>query len=315
MAHRIPLVVIGGFLGAGKTTLLNRLLTDTNDRRIAALVNDFGPINVDADLIAAHDGETLSLTNGCICCSIGSGFEDGLIRVLERDPPMDLIVIEASGVSDPARIAQIGLSDPMLQLEAVIVMVDSANVLEQLDDALLNDTLERQIGSASLLVFNKTDLVARAQIDRVRERLTQKFGPMAIVEAEHGRVPVDSLTGAPGQEILAKWPGDGHTHDHSHQHEVPDHPFEGGSWSGTGVLDADRIVAALKHLPRTIIRAKGRVTTYRHGPAIIHLAGGRVRIERAAQEHGPPTNELIYIGVRNAEIHAVVREALEPLTT
>src|SRR5690606_21185181 len=154
------------------------------------LVNDFGPVNVDAGLIAEHDGETISLTNGCVCCSMGSGLEDALIRVLERSPLPDLIVIEASGVSDPGRIAQVGLSDAMLQLETIVEMVDSEQVVAQLDDPLLGDTLARQIAAASLLVLNKTDLVDSAGLSAVRARLDAQFGSMAMLEASHARVPV-----------------------------------------------------------------------------------------------------------------------------
>jgi len=343
MTHRIPLVVLGGFLGAGKTTLLNHLLTQSGGRRIAVLVNDFGPVNVDAGLIAEHDGETISLTNGCVCCSMGSGLEDALIRVLERSPLPDLIVIEASGVSDPGRIAQVGLSDPMLQLETIVVMVDSEQVVAQLDDPLLGDTLARQIAAASLLVLNKTDLVDSAGLSAVRARLDAQFGSMAMLEASHARVPVQLLAGgadlAAGLETARKpdcadAPALGmeaapHAHHHHHVagtiqgvHPVdpqalspdPDHPFEGGSWHGEGVLDADQLIAALKRLPRTVIRVKGWVTTGRHGRVIVHLAGGRVRFERVSGTPGAAMNELVYIGIRDAGIHAAMHDVLEKLT-
>jgi G3E family GTPase len=346
MTHRIPLVVLGGFLGAGKTTLLNHLLTQSGGRRIAVLVNDFGPVNVDAGLIAEHDGETISLTNGCVCCSMGSGLEDALIRVLERSPVPDLIVIEASGVSDPGRIAQVGLSDPMLQLETIVVMVDSEQVVSQLDDPLLGDTLARQIAAASLLVLNKTDLVDSAGLSAVRARLAAQFGSMAMLEASHARVPVQLLAGgadlaagletarkldcadapALGMEAAPHAP-DGHHHHHAAGkirgvHPVdpqalspdPDHPFEGGSWRGEGVLDADQLTAALKRLPRTVIRVKGWVTTERHGRVIVHLAGGRVRFERVSSKAGAAMNELVYIGIRGADIHTAMHDALGKLT-
>lgn len=303
---RIPLLVLGGFLGAGKTTLLNRLLSEDSGRRLAVLVNDFGPINVDAELVAAHDGDTLSLTNGCICCSIGSGLEDALIRVLDRDPPPDLIVIEASGVSDPGRIAQVGLSDPMLQLEAVLVMVDGERILEQLDDVRLGDTLARQIAAASVLVLNKTDLLDTERLATVSEGLRERFGELPLLPARFGELPLARLLDAGDAATLAR------EHRHDDAHGSPDHPFESGLWRAPGVLDADRLIAALKALPASVIRAKGRVVTDRHGPTLVHLAGGRVRFEKppATRAH-EESNELVYIGLRGEDLETRVSASLD----
>lgn len=311
MTKPIPLVVIGGFLGAGKTTLLNSLLTNANALRVGVLVNDFGPINVDAELVAEHDGETLSLTNGCVCCSMGSGLEDALIRVLDRTLPMDLIVIEASGVSDPGRIAQVGLSDPLLQLTAVITIVDAEHVVEQLDDPLLADTLERQINAASLVLLNKVDLVSQADLEMVRSRLERQFGVLALMETQEAQIPLDLLLGEttdtkPNTYSMKK----SLTEYATSVQDEPDHPFEGGVWSSQGVLEADRLIEALKSLPKTVIRAKGWVTTDRHGSAQVHLAGGRVRITRSPPRSKGMANELIYIGMRETDIDNIIRKTL-----
>ncbi|MBB5215968.1 G3E family GTPase [Parapusillimonas granuli] len=304
MAARIPLIVLGGFLGAGKTTLLNHLLSQA-DRRVAVMVNDFGPIDVDASLVASHDGETLSLTNGCICCSIGSGLDAALIRVLERKPAPELIVIEASGVSDPGRIAQVGLSDPMLQLEAVVVMADAGRIVAQLDDPLMGDTVARQIRAASLVVMNKADLLGPGEAESVEAELRARYGALPFLRSSFGRVPLE--------RILAHGPG-GHAPDgDAHHHEDPDHPFEGGVWSAPGMLNADRLIAALKGLPADVIRVKGRVVTDRHGSAVVQLAGGRVRIEKAPAAAEAPRNELVYIGLRGRGIGAAVSAALDAL--
>ncbi len=327
---RIPLIVLGGFLGAGKTTLLNHMLTEAHGRRIAVLVNDFGPINVDAQLIADHDGETLSLTNGCICCSIGSGLDAALIQVLERDPAPELIVIEASGVSDPGRIAQVGLSDPMLQLEAVVVMVDTDQAPEQLDDPLLSDTLRRQIDGAGLLVLNKTDLVTASALQALKRRLSEQFGPIPVFETQHARVPVEVLSGQMACLDEMRRHGAQHDGEHVHAHadehghiavhddaDAPDHPFEGGSWTGTGVLNADQLIQTLKQLPRAVIRLKGWVVTDRHGPVIVHLAGRRVRFEQSSSPRPAAAdaqlNELVYIGIKHQNVPASVAQALEKL--
>ncbi len=330
---RIPLVVIGGFLGAGKSTLLNHWLTNANGQRLAVLVNDFGQIDVDAAMVAAHDGETLSLANGCICCSLSSGLEQALMRVIERQPPVDLILIEASGVSDPGRIAQVGLVDPKLQLEAVVVLVDAEHLIEQLDDALLADTLRRQIVAASLVVLNKKDLVSRERLAAVRQRLVRQFDRVPVLEAAHGALPLAPLVfrspagraqtesmasspgprgfrpGSPGEETLCR----------ASEHErlaAPGHPFEGGVWRSHGVLDADVLIGALKRLPRTVMRVKGWVTTDRHGRALIQLAGGRVRIDPLGAASGSPTpdflddNALVYIGLRDSDVHGTMHAAL-----
>ena len=310
---RIPLVVLGGFLGSGKTTLLNYLLQNAEGRRIAVLVNDFGPINVDAGLIENHDGQTLSLTNGCICCSIGSGLDAALIRVLEHQPAPELILIEASGVSDPAKIAQVGMSDPMLQLELVLVMVDAEQAAVQLDDRLLGDTLARQIESAGLLVLNKTDLVSANQLDALKTVLTERFGPVPMIESVEGRVPLVALLGsatsAGNAPLRAGQPAGNHA-DHHHS-EALDHPFESGRWSAPGVLDADALIRALKELPRSIVRVKGWVTTDRHGPAVVQVAGGRVRIDRRPAGQDAAANELAYIGLRGKDIDAAMDAVLK----
>src|SRR4051812_41004512 len=114
MTNPIPFTVIGGFLGAGKTTLLNCLLAGTTGRRFAVLVNDFGTIDIDGRLIAAHRGDTISLANGCVCCTIGDSLVETVMRLLEGARRFDHIVVEASGVADPGRIADLGVLDERL---------------------------------------------------------------------------------------------------------------------------------------------------------------------------------------------------------
>ncbi|MCX4194705.1 GTP-binding protein [Methylobacterium organophilum] len=169
-ATRCPLTVVGGFLGAGKTTLLNRLLAGSQGR-YAVLVNDFGAINVDAGLIRDHDGQTLRLTNGCVCCSLADGFLDTLMRVLAEPEPFDHIVIEASGVGDPGAIAEIALVEPGLVLRGVVVLADAERLPGLAADPRLGDTLARQIRAADLLVLNKRDLVDEAGRAAARDTL------------------------------------------------------------------------------------------------------------------------------------------------
>ena len=190
---RIPFTVIGGFLGAGKTTLLQRWLQQAAGRRIAVLVNDFGAINIDATLIAQTGAETIALSNGCVCCSIGDDLSLALLRVLDSQPPFDAVVVEASGVSDPWRIAQYALADPRLSLQAVIVLVDAAALASQAADPLLADTLARQLVHADLVVLNKADLAAAGRTAPPGDK--QPDGEMAAAQAWVARL-------APGVPVL-----------------------------------------------------------------------------------------------------------------
>ncbi|MEX0741556.1 MAG: GTP-binding protein, partial [Phycisphaeraceae bacterium] len=154
----IPLTVIGGYLGAGKTTLLNQLLRHNAGRRLAVVVNDFGSINIDAALIAQHDGETMSLANGCICCSLANGFLTVLTQLKDRPDPPEHIIVEASGVADPLKIAQYGHL-PGFCLDGVIVLADAETVRRRSRDKYVGRTVIRQLRGADLLVLTKPDLV------------------------------------------------------------------------------------------------------------------------------------------------------------
>ena len=153
----LPVTVISGYLGAGKTTLVNRLLTEAHGRRITVLVNDFGEIPLDESLILNRDGDTLSLANGCMCCSIGGDLFDAIDRILEARPRAEHLVIETSGVADPAKVAQIALAEPDMALALTATLVNAANFEAGLADPLLADTLVRQVRAAGLVVISKAD--------------------------------------------------------------------------------------------------------------------------------------------------------------
>ena len=194
---RIPLTVVGGFLGAGKTTLLNHALAQ--DRRAAVLVNDFGPVDVDAGLLADSAGQVLRLANGC--CSPAGGLDEALARVLALDPLPEWIVIEASGVRPRAhRAGRAGRSDAAA--EGVAVLVDAAAIREAAADPLLADTVARQLRAADLLVLNKTDLVSAQALDALRHWLHGQNGGTAMVEAREGRVGLECRKGT-GTPMLA----------------------------------------------------------------------------------------------------------------
>jgi len=155
--NRIPLSVIGGYLGAGKTTLINRLLTINHEKRVAVLVNDFGSINIDAALLHSASEDTIELTNGCVCCTLSGDLFFTIGDLLDRKPPPEHIVVEASGIADPAKIAAVSLAEKALSYAGIVTVVDGKNITNQLADPLVGSQVYQQLRVADLLVVCKVD--------------------------------------------------------------------------------------------------------------------------------------------------------------
>ena len=195
MSADLPFTVIGGYLGAGKTTLLNHLLTNTAGLRLAVLVNDFGSVNIDADLIRSHEGDTINLANGCMCCSLVGGFATAIGEIRKRAGDFDHLVIEASGVADPAKIAQYGQMYE-LPLDGIIVVADAEQVRTQATNKYVGDTVIRQFEQANLIVLNKIDLVSAEERASLRTWLAELAPGTPLLETVDAKVPSDVLLGA-----------------------------------------------------------------------------------------------------------------------
>ncbi len=169
----LPLTVIGGFLGAGKTTLLKHLLENAAGRRLSVLINDFGALNIDASLIKATGADSIELSNGCVCCSLGDDLVEQLVALEKTANKFDHVVIEASGVGDPWKIAQIGMVAGAYRLDSVIVVVDTETIDQHLSDELMSDSIVRQVARADILIANKTDLCSAEQTANAKALLVE----------------------------------------------------------------------------------------------------------------------------------------------
>ena len=272
-SRRLPLSVIGGFLGAGKTTLLQHWLQHAAGQRLAVLVNDFGALNLDASLIATQSGDTYALTNGCVCCQIGDDLGRALGQVLDRAHDFDGVVIEASGVSDPWRIAQMGRADPGLCLDGVIVVLDASCALAQAQDPLLADTLLRQVRAADQLVLNHADEVSATQLQALGDWLEGVAPGVAQWPTSRAQVPLAvlssaALVDAPRWTARHAAPGPLVTGSPSHaamahaaSQPAPQHAQQFASWSCKPQrrFASSALQAWLKAPPRGLLRLKGWV--------------------------------------------------------
>lgn len=272
---RLPLTVIGGYLGAGKTTLINRLLREPHGKRIMVLVNDFGAINIDASLLESRDEDTITLSNGCVCCTMGADLFMALGDALDRQPRPDHLIIEASGIGDPARIAEAARSEPELSYAGIVTMVDALNFPSLSQDAKIGPQVTAQVHVADLV------LVTRA-------------GP-----GTEDLIPVLQLAGTARAQILA---ADGQISQlilgdlepgPPKAQSVPHPSYAQWHYDDSRAFSRGEIEERLAALPKGVYRLKG----YLRGPEdrgwLLQIAGKNREISRTEQ---PPRSQLVAIG-------------------
>ena len=192
----VPVTLLTGFLGAGKKTLLNRILNGAHGLRVGVLVNDFGDINIDAELVKGVEENTISLVNGCVCCEIRDDLVASLEELLVGTDEIDYVVLEASGVAEPGGIAMTFMDKRyghLLRLDSITCLVDAEGIFRHADDEALNMLKLRQIGFADLVVLNKVDLVSATHVEVIREWVAAHMQRVRIVESSHGDVPMEIL--------------------------------------------------------------------------------------------------------------------------
>ncbi|MBD1895474.1 GTP-binding protein [Coleofasciculus sp. FACHB-129] len=333
--HGLPVTIITGFLGSGKTTLLNHILSNQQGVKTAVLVNEFGEIGIDNELIVTTGEDMVELSNGCICCTINNDLVEAVYKVLEREEKVDYLVVETTGLADPLPVALTFLGTElrdMTRLDSIITVVDSENFSL---DLFNSEAAASQIAYGDIILLNKADLVDEADLDSLEVRIRDMKGGARIMRTTKGQVPLPLLlsvglfeTDKYFQNDEAEKGHDHHHHDHGHDHDHHEHHDDHSSCDHDhGVcthdhhdhdhhshhlendgftsisFESDKPFAIKKfqnfldnQLPSTVFRAKG-ILWFDESPRrhIFHLCGKRFSIDDEDWA-GKPKNQLVLIG-------------------
>jgi len=329
----MPVTIITGFLGSGKTTLLNHILTNQQGLKTAVLVNEFGEIGIDNELIVTTEDNMVELNNGCICCTINSDLMDAVYRVMERQDQVDYLIVETTGVADPLPIALTFLGTElrdMTRLDSIITLVDSENYSL---DLFQSEAAYNQIAYGDIILLNKTDLVSEADVDLLEVKIRDIKPDARILRTVKSEVPLPLILSvglfesskyfAPATEKLTDHAHDhdhshdhnhghahshdhdhNHAHDHSHDHDHHHHShhlendgFTSVSFQSDRPLDIRKFQNFLDHqLTPNVFRAKG-ILWFQESPKrhVFHLSGKRFSLDDEEWK-GQPSNQLVLIG-------------------
>jgi G3E family GTPase len=326
----IPLTVLTGFLGAGKTTLLNRILIGDHGLRIAVLVNDFGSINIDADLVVGveGDGDIISLANGCVCCNVRDDLLTAVTQVITRPEHPEYILLEASGVAEPSGIALTFMDESLrdrIRLDSIMCVVDAEQVFAAPE---MMELKLRQVAFADMLILNKVDLVTPEEIDQIKAWLDNRFHRYRLVQACGGDVPLEillsvgrfdpsQLVDTPTSDQLRRSLACDDPHSaHQVREDRHDHVQDFKTWSyeTDQPLSLEALRESVSKLPASVYRCKGVVhTTEEPGRRVILQAVGK-RIDIAVEHEWngrDPRTRIVVIGAGDGMDEAALRNVFD----
>ncbi|EPX79387.1 CobW family GTP-binding protein [Litoreibacter arenae] len=270
----LPVTILSGYLGAGKTTLVNQMLRHAQGRRFAVMVNEFGDLPIDADLIEAEGDDLIALAGGCVCCSYGDDLMAALAQMAAMRPAPDHVILEASGVALPGAIAaSLGLVSG-IETTGVIVLADAAQIEASLANDYISDTVARQLKAADLVVLTKGDLAGADAVAQAGTTVTRLAGDATVIRADHGRVPVEIIL----NPLRIALPDIGAPHGSGQglvtSVEVPDKPLDAETYAKDLANRAD------------VIRAKGHVQTAT-GLKTVQIVGAQWDVSPAPENAQP----------------------------
>jgi G3E family GTPase len=321
--EKLPVTVLTGYLGAGKTTLLNRILSEPHGKKYAVIVNEFGEIGIDNDLVVGADEEVFEMNNGCICCTVRGDLIriiDGLMR---RKGKFDAIIVETTGLADPAPVAQTFFVDENVgkkaKLDAVVTVADAKWLRDRLRDA---PEAKNQIAFADVILLNKTDLVSDAELREVEARI-RGINPYATLHrTQRAQIPLEAVLGRNAfdlERILEIEPAfleaDDHGHDHDHHHDHGHAHSHGGlkhyhdedmqsiSMKTDTPLDPDKFFPFIQNLVQVegpnILRCKG-ILSLKDDPKRFVFQGVHMMLDgdhqREWKQDEERTSRVVFIG-------------------